>query len=203
LVSSGHVVVVAKGWSQRLVGPGFYARPFAVGLVLRNQSRTRDALAVRIEVAAWTKFGIVAGASSTLAVVPAGSKVYLGGGWTDGPSVRDIRVRVDVDSEVGKRYRLPPVTKVRIDRANRTLTATVTNPYRTPISIYRPTFASTVFFDRRGTVIGGSALCRISVRGLLGRERIKPGGRAAVDCRIPRALVPARIASAGVTVSLR
>jgi hypothetical protein len=174
------------------------------GAVLENVSKTRDALEVRTVPDALTKAGrVVSGqlglVSPRTRVIPAGDAIYIGGdssltGWIQ---VARVRVSItEVSSRPTKRYRLPPVSDIRIDRAQHRVTGTLTNPYATRISTY-DYWQSAVFYDRGGHVIGGSDDGDIG--DLSQSQWIKPGGRASVALQIPDQIV-GRVASARITV---
>jgi hypothetical protein len=175
------------------------------GLVIQNLSTTRDARNVRVIPDALNKHGLVVSGIPGLGgwqvpVIPAGTAVYIGGDNGLQGFVRVVRVRASitqVSSRPTHRYVLPPVFDVKIDRANRRMTATLINPYRVRMSTYDYT-PSVVFYDHRGRIIGGSN------DGDIGDVRqsqwIKPGGRASVEIYIPYAIDVGRIGSARVTV---
>jgi hypothetical protein len=176
------------------------------GVVVENVSTTRDAVDVNLKAEPLTKVGrAISGDQLGLVpplvrVIPAGDVVYLGAvGSLDG-SVQVSRIRVSVthvSSRLTRRYTLPPVSDVKIDRATRRVTATLTNPYATRMSTYDYT-PSVVFYDRGGHVIGGSDDGDI---GDVGQSQwIKPGGRASVEIQIPDQIAGDRIGSARVTV---
>jgi hypothetical protein len=133
-------------------------------------------------------------------VIPAGDVVYLGTDDSLDGAVQVSRIRVSVtrvSSRPTSRYTLPPVSDVKIDRAERRVTATLTNLYATRISTYDYT-PSVVFYDRGGHVIGGSD--NGDIGDVAQSQWIKPGGRASVEVSIPEEIAVDRIGSAEVTV---
>lgn len=94
-------------------------------------------------------------------VIPAGDTIYIGssdGSFDGAVDVAKIRISAtEVSSRPTKRYTLPPVSDIKLDRANQRVTGTLTNPYRTRMSSYDYS-PSAVFYDRGGRVIGGSDL---------------------------------------------
>jgi hypothetical protein len=177
------------------------------GAELQNVSTSRDASDLRVKVEALSKTG--RGLSDRLGplipphlrVIPAGKTIYVGGSSSFGSALQIARIRVSVThvaSRPKKRHVLPPVTDVRIDRANRRVIGTLTNPYRTRMSSddFTP---SVVFYDRSGRIIGGDDLVPI-----VGTSQwITPGDHATVENTIPNEISLARIARARVTALAR
>jgi hypothetical protein len=136
-------------------------------------------------------------------VIPAGDTIYIGSDDTLDGAVQVARVRVSVthvSSRPMKRYTLPTVSDVKIDRATRSVTGTLTNPYRTRMSTYDFT-SSVVFYDRGGRVIGGDDGGSIGVAGQ--SQWISPGGQTSVENLIPDTIAVDQIGSARVTVLAR
>jgi hypothetical protein len=175
------------------------------GVELQNVSTTRDAVDVRIKAEALTKTGRVVSdqlglLTPQVRVIPAGDTIYVGGDDSLDGAVEVARIRVSVthvSSRPTKRYTLPPVSNVKIDRANRRVTGTLTNPYRTRMSTYDYT-PSVVFYDRGGRVIGGDNVGDIS--DVSQSQWIKPGGHASVENLIPSEIALDRIGGARATV---
>ena len=195
------LVVQKTGFSLEHLG--HQSTNFAWGAELHNVSTTRDAVDVSIKTEAVTKTGRVLADPTLLAshvrVIPAGGTIYIGSDDSfDGP-VEVARMRVSitqVSSRPTKRYTLPLVTDVKIDRANRRVTGTLTNTYRTRMSTYdyRP---SVVFYDRGGRVIGGND---VGTLGVGQSQWIKPGSQASLWTLIPSEVALDRIGGARVTV---
>jgi hypothetical protein len=177
------------------------------GAELQNVSTTRDAIGLRVKVEALSKRGrglldrLVPLIPPHLRVIPAGKTIYVGGSSSFGSAFQIARIRVSVTnvaSRPKKRYTLPSVTDVRIDRANRRVIGTLTNPLRTRMSS-RDFTPSVVFYDRSGRIIGGDDL--VPVVGT--SQWITPGGRATVENTIPDEISIGRIARARVTALAR
>jgi hypothetical protein len=175
----------------------------AWGVVLRNTSKTHDAVNVLVVV---NLVGPHGGAlpdqtgqvkDETLAVIPAGQAFYLGGDSSQlgDYDVRGVEASVTIGSTPKRRYGLPSVSDVHVNASTGNVTGTVTNPYSTSISP-DDYGADLVLFDRHGRVIGGS---NDGVLGPLGKStNIKPGAHASVSFLSP---VPGiRAASARITV---
>jgi hypothetical protein len=198
------LVVQKAGFSLERFG--HQATDVTWGVVLENVSTTRDAVDVSLKAEALTKTGRAVSDPQLgllppqVRVIPAGDAIYLGGDDSLNGAVQVSRIRVSVaqvSSRPTRRYTLPPVTDVKIDRANRRVTATLTNLYTTRISTYDYT-PNVVFYDRGGHVIGGSADGDIG--DFAQSQWIKPGGRASVEISIPEQIAVARIGSAKVAV---
>jgi hypothetical protein len=206
VASSGSIVVVAKGWTQQESVPDVTQGDISFGAVLRNRSRVHDELRVDVALDLLNKNGELAMSwERTLGVIPAGQTVYLGYFWNAVERVRRLRVSVQVGSEVKKQFVLPHVTGIRIDRGAGQVSGTFVNPYNQPLFIYSVrTLNTAVFFDRQGRVIGSGDLCDVYAgsSSLTSPNRIKPGQKATTECTIPEVIKPARIASAGMTVTL-
>jgi hypothetical protein len=177
------------------------------GVEVQNVSKTHDAVDVRIKAEALTNTGRVISdplgiglLPPQVRVIPAGDTIYVGRDDSLDGAVQVARVRVSVtqvSSRPVKRFALPVVSDVKIDRANRAVTGTLTNPYRTRMSTYDFT-SSVVFYDRGGRVIGGDEGGTIGVPGQ--SQWIEPGGHTSVENLIPDEIALDRIGSASVTV---
>jgi hypothetical protein len=189
--SRHHIVVLQTGWTYSIFG-------HSLGVVLRNRSRTHDALSVMVIANEMTRNGPDT-LGFRLAVIPAGHTVYLAAQDASLGRVRGVQVSVRVRFEVARRFRLPSVAHVRVDRAAGKIRATMTNTHSTTFSIYST--ANAVLFDKRGEVIGGAAMCSLQVGNVFpGPDEVMPWARANVECTIPEVVAVSRIASAGVTV---
>ena len=176
--------VVAKGFSVR---PGKWGNP---GVVIRNTSKTRDALGVEVEVTWLAKDGTpVQTDGDEIAVIPAAMTFYWGDQTVFGPGVpARIDVSVSVRSTRRRACRLPLVSNLRM--TGRTVGTfrvieDVTNTLGKPLDPTANAYA--VVFDGQRRVIGGS-------RSILGAP-LKANQRARVVVTMA-AVVPARAASA-------
>jgi hypothetical protein len=199
--TAGVVVVEKIGWAQVFQGPGFSV--YSWGVVVTNRSTTLDAVGVTVSVSLYAgkHLGEVDGHDYTIPVIPAGRRFYIG---DHAASARNpIRItRISVTAEVRamkpKRSVLPPVSSIRIDKANHEVTAEMTNPYSTAINLDNAT-GYAVFFDRSGRVIGGAKTAPLADPAA-GSTKLKPGAHLRVRFLSLAGVPIARMARAGVSV---
>ena len=93
-----------------------------------------------------------------LAVVPAGRQFDVGDGNGSfaHPRITSIHVAVQVGLMQPKQFALPPVSAIRLDRANDSISAVTMNPYGVPIDLDHA-YGFLVAFDRTGHIIGGAS----------------------------------------------
>ena len=191
------IVVKQRGWSEQFRGR--YDASYSWGVVLANRSRSLDALSVVVFVDVIATNGDeIDQLSPTFRVIPAGQTFYVGNetGNTFGEHIRSIRVSIRVGSTQAKKYVLPRVSDLRVNRGVGTISGVMTNPYNRSISNSDLT-SYLVVYDRKGRVIGGNGL---GVIGSFDTVTIKAGAHTRISFLIPDGVSPARIASARVSV---
>lgn len=149
------------------------------GMELRTSRTPADAVPSRSRWSRSRRPGEVAASDGLflaprLRVIPARETIYVGsdGTFKGAFQIGGIRVSIiRVGSRPSKRSKLPPVSDVHLDTANRTVTATVTNSYRTSISPYE--YSPSVV----PTTATAASSAAPTGRGLRHRERqvIRPG----------------------------
>jgi hypothetical protein len=189
------VGVAQSGFSEQFLG--HQSSNVTWGVVLDNHSRTLDAYQVDVQVQFVTTSGKVVSwanaVSSTapIGLIPAGQKFYFGASALDLPGrvpIKSLLVTVTVGATKPRRYVLPPVSGVNVDRSTGEVAGTMTNPYDQSISVYDYS-PSYVVYDSKGRIIGGGDLAQIAE--VNGSQMIKPGEHAAIsaglDATVPRA----------------
>jgi hypothetical protein len=126
------------------------------GLVLRNRSRTTDALAVTVKVQGLDGRGrAFTSGDVTITVIPAGTSFVLGGSlvWNVSIDLKRIAAVVRVGKTVPKGRKLPPVKRIGL-ASNGDVTGLLTNPYRKPLPSSATIYG--VFLDSAGRIVASA-----------------------------------------------
>lgn len=153
------VVAVASGF-DRDTGPGA-GSVIDYGVILKNASRTYDAINLTVTVrAADTSGRSVATDQIPVTLIPASGTFVVAGVLA--PSVSLVVTRLQVTVKVGqqriKGRRLPAVSNVKLDTSGGQLlnvTGRVSNTYRKALSQDAPIYA--IFLNARGRIVGGAS----------------------------------------------
>jgi hypothetical protein len=153
------VVVDKHGWSVRIRST---AAMVSYGLVLRNQSPSKDALNVSVLVNFVTVDNVLIGSQTTrVAAIPAGGTYMLGNMLTFVGSAPIARLEpvITVAASQPKALHVPPVADVRVLPApfepgwTGSVEGQLLNDH--PSNVLGGTVLSVVVFDSNGNVVGG------------------------------------------------
>jgi hypothetical protein len=151
--AGARVVIRAKGVSQDKDGQ------IGIGIVLKNTSRTLDAVDADVTINALAASGrIVATSSSKIPVIPANTVFYYGDGTYAHGSLRAVKLEafVTVGQSVRHIYHLPLIRHLAIERVQYfgvQVHGELTNTLHQPLSVLAR--IGIVLFDRAGHVVGG------------------------------------------------
>jgi hypothetical protein len=149
------VVVITSGVLPEEEGSGSEDYGYAdYGLVLRNQSLTRDAIDVTVEVEALDGRGeSFTDDYVVVTLIPAGAKFVISGAliWRGSFELADIETEVDVGQTAPRRRRLPPVKHVAVTSSGSVI-GSFTNPYKKRLPEGATVYG--VVLDNRGRVVG-------------------------------------------------
>jgi hypothetical protein len=104
---------------------------------------------------------------------------------------------VTTGSTKPKRYGLPGASDIQIDRKNSGVTAEITNPYSTPINLWKAD-AYAIVLDSAGRIIGGGSSGPLT-DGITTPSTLKPGAHVKAAFDVTAAM--ARVARAEVSVN--
>ena len=124
------------------------------GLVLRNQSLTRDAIDVTVEVEAVDGRGqSFTDDYVVVTLIPAGAKFVISGAliWRGSFELAGIETEVDVGQSAPRRRRLPPVKHVSVTSSGSVI-GSFTNPYKKRLPEGATIYG--VVLDSGGRVVG-------------------------------------------------
>ena len=178
------------------------------GVEVRNASSSRSATGVILYITALSRAGTLItdrgqGVADfwRIGAIPPGATVYLGHvthQLVDVGQVATLDVTPDVGSWRTGGEQLPRIADVRLHPASRTVTAIVTNPYRTPMRPYKY-IATAVLYGRGGQIISGGDSWYIER--IDSGQTLMPGHEANVRVAIRPGVPLARIRSARLTVA--
>ena len=129
------------------------------GMILRNMSKSDDALDVAVTVNVLDGQGnILSTESESVNVIPAGEVFYLGGSTSvpDGERADEVEPIIAVGSSEPASYPLPKVTRVRVLRTEflgLEVRGEIENTLREPLSSFAK--IGVVVFDPKGNIVGG------------------------------------------------
>jgi hypothetical protein len=150
---TARVVVIKSG-----VVPGGERSGYAqYALVLRNQSSTRDALDVSVEVEALDARGSEFTSSyTTITLIPAASNFAITDAliWGDSLELAGIKTEVHVGQAAPRGRRLPPVKQVLVTHRG-DITGSLTNRYKKPLPESATVYG--VVLDSRGRIVAAGA----------------------------------------------
>ena len=191
--TEGDAVVVATK-----SGLGQDGEEVGYGMILRNTSKTDDALDVAVTVNVVDRQGnILSTESETVNVIPAGDVFYLGGASyvASGETAHAIDPVISVSSSEPASYGLPKVTRVRVineEYLGVEVRGEIENTLREPLSSFAK--IGVVVFDAKGNVVGGGFTFpdgeippgrRVAFRAGNGVSAVSPGqaefARASID----------------------
>ena len=138
-------------------GEGFGSGEYSYadyGLVLRNQSLTRDAIDVTVEVEAVDGRGrSLTDGYTAVTLIPAGANFVISGAliWRGSPELAGIETEVHVGETAPGRRRLPPVKHASVTNSG-AISGSLTNPYKKPLP--RSATIYGVVLDGRGRIVG-------------------------------------------------
>jgi hypothetical protein len=147
-------VVVTKSGVVRGAAGSDYAQ---YGLVLRNTSRTTDALDVTVNVRALDKRGhTFTTDQQTVTVIPAAKDFVVAGSlvWNVSLDLSRIVTSIRVRKGAPRGRRLPPVTHAQLTTYG-DLTVSLKNPYRKPLPESATVYG--LFLDRQGRIVSTDA----------------------------------------------
>src|SRR4051794_31456773 len=146
------------------------------GIVVKNPAAD-DAVGVEVQTNfIGTDGGVIATETDSLAGVPAGERVNVGGeADTNGETVRSLNVTITADSgATAGTVALPKASRIRLNHeefGGLSVRAQVTNTLDQPLSSISDVFA--VLRDGNGDIVGGLSS--------FPNTDVQPGGRAAVE----------------------
>ena len=170
------VVVITSGVVPEGEGLGGGGYGYAdYGLVLRNQSLTRDAIDVTVEVEAVDGRGrSVTDGYTAVTLIPAGADFVISGAliWRGSPELAGVETEVHVGQTAPRRRRLPPVKRVSVTSSGGVL-GSFTNSYKKPLPESATIYG--VVFDTRGRIVAAGYDLTNAVT--------RPGATVAFDIR--------------------
>lgn len=189
-----------SGWTQDIFSHD--QSDLTYGLVLKNRSRTQDAVGIEVLTEMLgPKGGVLAGDYAKVAVIPAGKVFYVGSGSLpilNPGAVTRLRVSIKVRKTQAKRLSLPGVGKARVDKTiYGAFVATTRNPYSAAINMYDAS-AYAVIYDRNGRLIGGGD--EVGGLALDSGESLPPGRATLVSVQFPTSIPLSRIGSVRISV---
>ena len=148
------VVVITSGVvpEEQKLGSGDYGYA-EYGLVLRNQSSSRDAIDVTVEVEAVDGRGqSLTDGYSAITLIPAGADFVVSGAliWRGSTGLAGIETEVHVGQTKPRRRKLPAVKHASLTRSGGVI-GSVTNPYKKPLPASATIYG--VVLDRQGRIV--------------------------------------------------
>jgi hypothetical protein len=151
---TAEVVVITSGVVPE--GEGFGGGEYGYaeyGLVLRNQSLSRDAIDVTVEVEAVDGRGrSFTDDYAVVTLIPAGANFVISGAliWRGSLEIAGIETEVHVGQTAPRRRRLPPVKYVSVTSSGG-VTGSFSNPYKKPLPGSATIYG--VVLDSRGRIV--------------------------------------------------
>lgn len=126
----------------------------AYGLVLRNRSRTRDALDVTVSVKALNSHGRSFTTDQTrITVIPAATDFVVAGYliWGVPITLGHMETAVHVGKTAPRGRRVPPATHISLSNDGQYIRGSLTNPYKSPLPESATIYG--VFLNRKGQIV--------------------------------------------------